>query len=558
MRERLGLNGESRTGEALPVEAVEIRLARELVAGWDQVKADEMFSPSTDPKRKHDALERLTLAKRMIRVYNRLGEEVLSRIARAVSATEFSGLIVELGKVQPKNQFEALQEELAQAKTPADVRSVIQCLLDIKYVMGRPILDRGHSRDMDDSDYKMPAHLKVDLPVTADSKEVMVFGDALHDKDASACVKLLKAHTDWEFDDRMQETARAVAQELIDWSANVLEEHHDRLQNVPQDAQEINVYHAGFDRTRRIAPFARILLRKMSGSLLGYAVREMENSGVNTVDKPSPEETAARVRGLADELFNKSLDLYQEVDLVGLPVFRAMAEYLTQEADRQEQIGEEWAGEFHVGRDTLTTTFMASHALRWGKLPAKERLEKIRHVFISRPLLEKGGYARIFLKNFIEQEGINQTMTGVDGGYQGSNPEAVLTTLNPKLTLKKASDRIRLIAAATENKEAQRRRFTHEVDYQETVQWMESLPKFTDRALDLEEVGVGRLAKYMVVTKPRSESEQLLAWTVQHATWRGMIPKGMRTEKPTVGPHALERQREYAAELEDATSESSV
>lgn len=370
--------------------------------------------------------------------------------------------------------------------------------------------------DVDEADFVMNSDLMTRLPSNAESAESFEFGEGLAEGDLSVSLGVLKK-IKGEMSPAESQAAEKIVTALQEWNNGVFGAQAEKIDALPDRAKGISIYHEQFGRSRKIPPFAKVLLKKMSGTVMGYAL-DAVNSGL------APDKAAAEAVRRADSMFDEALRMYQKVDEEGVPIFREFSQYLASQNQAQ----------FHVGRDTMTTTFVASNALAWGRLPAQERRNLIRHINISRTVTEPLDYAlldpttrerlNVSFKAYLDQQKINTTMTGVDGGYKGTNIESVIRSLNPDATDQTVDEHATLMAADTAYSQRQFRGLQTDAYYRNFVQSMERWPKFVERSQGVKQIGVGEFAKYYLVSKRRAESEQLLAWVVQHAVWRGTLP----------------------------------
>jgi hypothetical protein len=540
-----GIEGEQKTElptkqcEIFPQENVVITLAKELLDDVAGGKSREFFYAQSDPGNQLDEFVAIGWAQRIIQFYNKYGDRLFKKVLGDLAPQDADKMMQALNSADLKPELvsaleSASTEQLAKTAyfltpftyllgphTVAEANDLENALLGsfqeaitapslpvrepLKkvFVGGKHVLEKQVVHDYDDADYQLPSELKVDLPEGATESEAFSFYQALEAGDSAGAMEILaeRAREQGKSLDHMR--LLEVVRELSEWLQKTKQDllSPEAASTLPESAQRLDVYHAGYNRTRQIKSFSEILLKKMSGLLLAHAMKVAE----------SPFQFPGQCSQRLTDTVRMAQNLYKDVTEKGVPVFKDFAEYLSENAK---------SGEFHVGRDTQTTTFVASNALRWGSMTTGERKEAIRHVDISRTLIANTPQA--LLKTFLEQEGVNQSMMGVDGGYAGSSPERVLFTLNPDLTFMQASDQIKLIETQSST-----RRFNPNNDYAGVVAWMETLPKYTERAQRVEDSSAAEYGKYLVVTKRRSETERVLAWTVQHAVWRAMIPKGM-------------------------------
>jgi len=255
-------------------------------------------------------------------------------------------------------------------------------------------------------------------------------------------------------------------------------------------------------------------------------------NAVEEADNPDLEP----VEETAEAFYQEAFYIYQHVYVEGMPAFRSFAEWLRDNAPRE--------GEFHVGRDTLNTTFIASNALRWGKMTGRERAQAIKHINVSRTT-ENSGVARDVIEAFLAQERINRYMLGVDGGFSGNSPRYILEYLIPGFDEDLADQKIRIMGT----RGMYQRLFDPSNNYERLVELMEKFPKFTDRAKEIELV-THSVQRYKLNTPARSVGDGILAWVVQHAVWRDLCPK--TDDLPELTPEQTEEMHLSKRAYEDS------
>jgi len=411
-------------------------------------------------------------------------------------------------------------------------------LFKLRRVFGKEFLEDAELGDFDEADYRIQKNLSAELPKSIHEEHLNHFKNSIINKKPEDFEMIVELAVQSETGSLMSEDEtqfiKEAFEEITHWYHD--ENFFDRpsIDELPYDALNLKVYNARLKRNRQIRSFPALLKDKMVGSILSLTIEELKRLPTKRL---SYSREAALLADKIDKLMEKALQLYTEVNDRGLPSIRAFAEYLAAEANK---------GEFHVGRDTLTSTFVASNAFRWGKLSGKERKELIKHVDISRTVLAKT--PRATLKMFLEQENINQNMMGIDGGYSGTAPFAVLSALDRSISDQEADENIRLMASMNHA-----RRFNPCRSFDEVVEWMEHLPKFTERAQRIIESPANEFKKYLVVSRSRPETEKLLAWVVQHAVWRGTIPRVMKEATEPSQEEQLKSSKEEIAALRQAT-----
>jgi hypothetical protein len=207
--------------------------------------------------------------------------------------------------------------------------------------------------------------------------------------------------------------------------------------------------------------------------------------------------------------------LYRDVVKRGVPLFKDFVDWVEGEFQKAKS---GYAGEFYVGRDMYTTLYAATRACRWAKLPQKDIHRLTAYVNVSRPLFAAMGETletRAMMKTWLEQAGITRQMFGIDGGYVGNSPLGVFHMLSQDIT-EDYSKRVKLV----QSHDYPERLFNPSKSYAGLVEWMETLPKFTERS---QKLTAGKHGKYFVNALHRTAVERTLAWTVQRAVWREFV-----------------------------------
>lgn len=506
-------------------EMNEVSFAKIRVSKWNAAAAQQFFPPPRKNMTDNDQLEIYSKAKSINYFLTWATEKLFERTFRMLTPEQAFAFILQ-ANVGDKILYD---DQLTLEGTPHFAAMVADYCRGIPisaYGMGDRVAKRGLAerepqileqeiKDYDDADFILHGLEKLRLPKESTPETVYAFCEAFQKGDRSACKAAIESVMGASRSKLQEKMFNAIFDNLDAWRNKIsdpsdpnLASLHSRL---PVSAQVINVWHAGFKKSRTIAPFEKILRKKMAGALFAMIL--------DAVKIPTPF-VAEDIVDKIGRLYDMALQRYEDVHRHGMPTLRALAVYLAKNAPA--------AGEFHVGRDTRTTTFIASNALRWGGMSAEERLQAIRYIDVSRPAFARTDKA--ILKQFLEQEKINGNMMGVDGGYHGSGPENILSTLKPDLSHDQLNEQIKLIGTHIVE-----RRFSPDDALQEVVGWMERLPKFTERAQLMKRIEQDGFAKYFVVTAKRSEPERLLAWVVQHAVWREMIPKAVTSQKEKAG-----------------------
>ncbi len=503
-------------------EMQEISLAKTTVAGWNPQAGQQEFFPREDAT-DEEKTAILKKAKEINYFLTWTTDDLVKRVFVMLPFDQAIQFVIRANK----GDHLSSDDQILLEKTPHFVDMVVQYLRGLPvaaYDMEGRIVKHGlaerepqffeSASDYDESDFLImawaePLHLSQEVT----PETLYLFCEAFHRDDRDACKAAVESARGRKLSEDEGKRLQNILDKLLAWKQKIADPFDTELSHIrsllPMSARNINVWHAGFQKSRVIAPFEKILQKKMGGTLL-----VMVMDAVERLDSRAITDVARH----ANMLYTIALKSYMDVHKNGTPTLRSFAEYLAKHA---------LSGEFHVGRDTRTTTWIASNAFRWGKMTAQDRLHAIRHIDISRTLLARTD--KMILKQFLEQEGINEVMMGIDGGYHGSGQEQVMLTLNPDLSEEQLDAQIKLIATASTVTDT--RRFDPDTSFLEVVEWMEGLPKFTERAQMVKKIERDGFAKYFVATSKRSEPERLLAWVVQHAVWREMIPKSIQKEK---------------------------
>jgi len=366
--------------------------------------------------------------------------------------------------------------------------------------------------DTDDNDFYIAERFHFYLPEATTPERVLEFRNAVRFDDIMRVAEILEKILERPLTAVEKSLADRSVQQLHAWLLNTAKNQREHEKRgglpgtpdmpLPPSAGAFQMHHERLNRNRRIAPFENILRDKMSGFILGLVLNAIEEVGNPDLEP---------VNETAEAFYQEALYTYQHVYVSGMHAFRAFAEWLRDNAPRE--------GEFHVGRDTLTTLFVASNAVRWGKMSGRERAEAIRHVNISRST-QSNGATEETVKAFLEQEKINRYMLGVDGGFSGNGPLFVFQNLVPYFNRADADERIRIMGTHDQPQ----RLFDPYQNFDHLVNLMEDFPKFTDRSNDVL-AAMHPVTKYRLSTPPRSVGDGVLAWVVQHAVWRDLCPK---------------------------------
>jgi hypothetical protein len=279
---------------------------------------------------------------------------------------------------------------------------------------------------------------------------------------------------------------------------------------LPESGRPLEVHNKRLNKDRTIPSFETTILPHMLEVFVAGAVyyARQNDDGVNLFMEQM----------MKVEL--QTLKMYREVVDRGVPVFRDFVSWLNEEVRKTQERGGEHPGEFYVGRDTLQTLYPSAKAMRWGKMPGMDARKLTVFVNVSRPFLanmQSTQEMKEIMKAWLVQEGVTQEMFGIDGGYSGSGPLGVFTALDKDRNpyARQRDKQIRLISA-----QHTERRMDLRNNVGGFVGWMESLPKFADRAQRVLKTQFGR---FFIEDVARSPVERVLAWTVQHAVWREMV-----------------------------------
>jgi hypothetical protein len=380
---------------------------------------------------------------------------------------------------------------------------------------------RNMDVEKDDAEYQLAQELATELPEAANGRNLAAFEDALFAKEADSS-KTIASLEGCLGNPLTAEQRRSLEQgfgKLSEWLGGLAAE----TEAPAKSAEQFKIHHERFNRERTIPNFNKILAKKLCVPLVGFLS--------DALKKGSDDPVGDALKKL-EMLKKEATSVYTEVAQKGVPAFRTFTEYLENAA--AEQTGGERTfaqGEFHVGRDTKNTTYVARMARLWGTMSAKERQQSVRFIDVSRMLVDN--VPRAVLAEHLRQNGINDQMMGLDGGYRGSSPQDVLLAVmsgeRRKELLAQQQDvilelnpQIRLMET---NQEGRGRSFDPQNETGDIVHWMESLPKFTERSQTLVRSSGDGLGKYLVLTRKKNISEQTLAWVVQHAVWREMAPR---------------------------------
>lgn len=386
-------------------------------------------------------------------------------------------------------------------------------------------VEDGFGLDKDDKDYILDPSLEAQVN-DSNRAEVAKIAEALSQKKPEAIptdIEIYKQSVDALFD-----------------ADSELQDRFSALENIGS-ANGFSMYHAKFDRSRKIPSFKDSLQKKAATVASAFYLEALnEQKG-----------DAAKANTLATErvrkLISEAVRLYEDVHSPRLNVhgeqyapspieaMRGFNNWLSDEAEKTHK-----KGEFHVGRDTLMTTYAARQASEWGKVSGKERAQKIKHVDISRTIVNNT--PRAILANYLKQNGITEDLMGVDTGYRGTGPQdALLAVMDPekKAKLITESPDVQVVQVLDQqiklmevNAQAQNRTVEYENKFDGIVDWMEQLPKYTERSQYLSRSFDEGNDKLLVVSTERNPSEQLFAWVIQSAVWREFVAKKKQEEQP--------------------------
>jgi hypothetical protein len=380
------------------------------------------------------------------------------------------------------------------------------------------------SDDDDDSDYELPSELKRydTLSKSPRRGDLLKLYSALKKGELDEQEKLIESIAGLgqippEKFEQIKSALDVMAQVwgIKEGESEEVKKIQEKLENVrknvylPHSAGSFDLHHKQLDRSRKIPSFGDVLEKQLMETLVTAAIHHARVGD-------------EKYTSMAETLVSAELQarkMYQEVVERGVPVFKDYVRWINKEAVHAQETGGEHPGEFYVGRDAYQTLYPAAKAMRWGTMPGGERNKLTVFVNVSRPLLANMNdtqEVKEIMRAWLKQEGVTQQMFGIDGGYSGSGPFGVFRSLDPEFSTIEGDEQIRLIDS-TYNDE---RRFNRRGTYSGVVDWMESLPKFTDRAQKVKKTEFG---KFYVEAKERLPIEKMLAWTVQHAVWREMV-----------------------------------
>ncbi len=281
----------------------------------------------------------------------------------------------------------------------------------------------------------------------------------------------------------------------------------ENLIPLPGSSEPLTIHNQLLNRDRVIPSFTdSVRSGYLTEVALAYAVQLSR--------KPSVEITEVAKHLIVVE--TQARAMYKNVVEQGVPIFRDFVAWANEE---HRKAGASYPGEFYVGRDTLMTLHEGANAMRWGKMSGKKRRSLTVHVDVSRPLqynATANPELKAMMLTWLEQEGVTEKMLGIDGGKSGNSPKYVFNALSGReLPTDELDEKIRLVDTVIST-----RQFNSRMNYDGLVDWMEVLPKFSDRS---EGIAKNEFGKYYVVTSRRSPIERTLAWTVQQAVWRELI-----------------------------------
>jgi hypothetical protein len=399
--------------EILPAEKEEITKAKELLAKYSSFTAEYYFRYTSphDPK-VIPGFEQVQRAIDILRFYDLMGEKLFVKSASLLSVWELPSFVNDcLSLMIPRkiadeiastddfnfkyilvgnlnalmnfiSEFETPNQKLASAEAALHSPSsweeeqtvVEKSDLELKSYYGKKILEMKVD-DYDEADFHINPDIETYLPESLNADDASDFIKAVEQVDGEAVKGIIEKAGGIDVED--EKIKKAIAKlilEIVIWKGEMRERNEDYTKKeLPASAGVFDVYHAQFNRTRSIDAFTEILMKKMAPCILGYVIDFLKG-----IKQDSDVETLReRLRLKLEMLHASARSIYRDVARRGVPIFRELAQYLTEHAK---------SGEFHVGRDTYTTTFVASNALHWGAMTAAERLKVIKHVDVSRRL----------------------------------------------------------------------------------------------------------------------------------------------------------------------------
>lgn len=533
-------------------EATEIRTAREVLMEYNPYIAREVFRPAASTERAGtlDEMDMLDFSRKVIRFYNSASEPLFKKTAELLTPQLWKDFIQNISEIQNATSelfykldrisdhdfilfANAYTKLLKLANTPITIvedrykkpQRVDGVLSNghafpfiQDHVNGKtflrpisPVLQQMHRIDAltkvspdDENNYADKSSAQESLPEHITDSDAFSFLEAIERDDLETICGLILRHSFASVNSDSYQKALSIAKSLRDTLRALDTRQPDT--KLPESAQELSIYHLKFNKYRKISPFTSILKNKLSRYILWSALNVFKQPALN------PDELGKSISALVQEAH----DLYTTTVQNGVPVLTAFAEYLRDHASD---------GEFHIGRDTEQTTYVASKALTWGQMDPQRRKQVIKHVDISRPVIARAGG---FLRCLLKQEGIVNRMIGADGGWEGSGLVAAFKAMDMYITPERIDRQTKIISTNERNRRNERikkRLFDPDNHYYAMVEWMEQLPKFTQRAEDIARIEENGVTKYLVVTQTSSEKERLLAWVVQHAVWREITPK---------------------------------
>ena len=297
----------------------------------------------------------------------------------------------------------------------------------------------------------------------------------------------------------------------------------------------------------RVPEFQKVLIWKMSNLALGLMIRQIESN-----DRP------INISHILESFYYEAFIIYNKVHFKIIPAIKDFLEYVGkniplpdlyhQQDIKQEDIPDKTLdyiprGAWHIGRDTQNTSYIAHLASNFGHMPYPEIKKAIIHIKSSRPMESQVDHdpetKKLFLQ-MLKDLRVSLDMIGIDGGYRGSGLRRVLQWMRDNQEdfkgqlgdefVDSIENRIRLFFSIEDYKylrfyHDQNIDFQKENKYEQSVVAMEELPKYTERFNDIAKASKKSGIDYIIQTANRSEGERILAWVVQHAVWREVIPR---------------------------------
>lgn len=286
---------------------------------------------------------------------------------------------------------------------------------------------------------------------------------------------------------------------------------------LPVSADSFMLWHPSLNRAREIPDFRTLLAEKIRWHLaneLFHTSKEVAFVTDEAERKISPRQGPSfhSIRNLVLNGHYENLKLYQDVETGDVPVYW----------EAKESLGEERVKRMVVfGRDGRYF-FTALKAGEFGKKGEKE----IKYVVITSDIRSgagEPGEQRERVLQYLRQNGVTLKHAFIDTGYKGTIPEFAIRVLadaeGASLSLDDVNARIKLLSSSHgKRKELVRRGRERE---RVNINIIEGRPKAYQAPRELI---VGEQGKIKPRITPYPISDQLMAWTVEHAVMRNFAP----------------------------------